>query len=322
MAEVRYQDLDYGITVIDAEFHRPGVAASYLVVEGGRAAFVETGTSLSVPGQLAVLEQKGIPRENVDYVIPTHVHLDHAGGAGELMRHLPAARLVIHPRGARHMIDPSRLIAGAAAVYGEEAIRRHYGEVVPVPAERVLEAGEGDEVDLDGRTLRFLDTPGHALHHFCVVDEAGRGIFTGDTFGISYREFDNEHGAWIFPTTTPVQFDPPALHASIDRLVAQGLDYMYLTHYGRVGGVDRLRRLLHEQIDGMVALGREHAAAGARRQERLIGGLMEQMLAQLERHGCTLPVSRRRELLTMDVELNVQGLEIWLDRKAKTAASA
>ncbi|MGM0676032.1 MAG: MBL fold metallo-hydrolase [Pseudomonadota bacterium] len=313
-AAATHQDLGHGITLIDAQIQRPGLAACYLIQEGDRAAFMETGTALSVPGLLEVLELKGIGRDQVDYVIPTHVHLDHAGGAGALMRHLPQARLVIHPRGARHMIDPSKLIAGAAAVYGEEAMARMFGEILPIPEERVIQAADGDTVSLNGRTLTFLDTPGHAKHHFSVVDEMGHGVFSGDTFGLSYREFDTNRGAFALPTTTPVQFDPDALHASVDRLVDQGLEYMYLTHYGRVGDLARLQAEQHELIDAYVDMAREHGDTGEGRHEALVEEMMTLLVKRLRAHGCDLPEPRIRELLGMDVELNVQGLEFWVDQ--------
>lgn len=316
MNDVYFEDLGHGITMIDAQLYRQGQVSTYLVVEGERAAFVETGTAHSVPGLLAVLDGKGIPRENVDYVIPTHVHLDHAGGAGELLRHLPNARLVIHPRGARHMIDPAKLNAGATAVYGEDQMERLFGRVVPVPADRVIEAGDGDAVDFNGRPLRFLDTPGHARHHFCVVDEVGDGIFTGDTFGLSYRWFDTARGPFVLPTTTPVQFEPEALHASVDRLMAEGLGYMYLTHYSRVGDLPRLQGDMHELIDRYVEMARTHADAGESRHEILCEEMMQLMIGLLRDHGCTLPEARVRELLGPDVDLNVQGLAVWLDKAA------
>jgi glyoxylase-like metal-dependent hydrolase (beta-lactamase superfamily II) len=316
MKDIHFEDLGHGITMIDAQLYRQGQVSTYLVVEGGRAAVVETGTAHSVPGLLSVLERKGIPRENVDYVIPTHVHLDHAGGAGELLRHLPNARLVIHPRGARHMIDPAKLNAGATAVYGEDQMERLFGRVVPVPTERVIEAHDGDTVDFNGRPLRFLDTPGHARHHFCVVDEVGDGIFTGDTFGLSYRWFDTARGPFVLPTTTPVQFEPEALHASVDRLMAEGLGYMYLTHYSRVGDLPRLQGDLHELIDRFVEMARTHADAGESRHEILCEEMMQLMIGRLRDHGCTLPEDRVRELLGPDVDLNVQGLEVWLDKAA------
>ena len=155
------QTLAHGVHVIDTGFHRPLFDASYLIVENGRAAFVDTGTNFAVPRLLAALEDLGLGRDAVDFVIPTHVHLDHAGGAGLLMQSLPQARMLVHPRGARHMIDPQALYAGALAVYGQAAMDRDYGNLVPVPADRVLATEDGMTVELAGRPLHFIDTPGH-----------------------------------------------------------------------------------------------------------------------------------------------------------------
>jgi len=307
------EDLGHGITAIDTGFVRPFFDASHLLVENGRAAFVDVGTSYSVPGLVAVLEAKGLRPEAVDYVIVTHVHLDHAGGAGEMMRRLPAARLVVHPRGARHMIDPSKLRAGAAAVYGEEAIVRNYGELVPVDPSRVIEAPEGHRLELGGRPLLFLDTPGHARHHLCVWDEASRSMFTGDTFGLAYRELASPRGAFILPTTTPVQFEPEALLASIDRLLAYLPAAMILTHYSRVTEIGRLAADLQRETGELVALGRRED--GKRdRAAHLRAGVEELVLGWARDHGAPLPTERIRELLALDVELNAKGLEAWLDR--------
>jgi glyoxylase-like metal-dependent hydrolase (beta-lactamase superfamily II) len=308
------EDLGDGIAAIDTGHVRPFFDASHLVVERGRAAFVDVGTNHSVPGLLAVLEAKGIRPEAVEYVIVTHVHLDHAGGAGEMMRRLPAARLVAHPRGARHMVDPSKLWAGATAVYGEEAMRRNYGELVPVDASRVLEAPEGATVELGGRPLRFLDTPGHARHHFCVWDEASRSMFTGDTFGLSYRELASGRGAFVLPTTTPVQFEPEALLASIDRLVGYRPAAMLLTHYSRVVEIERMAADLRRQTGELVALGRAQDGRPDRA-ARLREGVRELFLGWVRDHGTPLPAERAAELLALDVELNAQGLEVWLDRR-------
>ena len=307
------EDLGHGITAIDTGFVRPFFDASHLVVENGRAAFVDVGTGFSVPGLLSVLGAKGVPPDAVDYVILTHVHLDHAGGAGEMMRRLPHARLVVHPRGARHMVDPSKLWEGASAVYGEEAMRRNYGELVPVDAARVVEAPDGFALELGGRPLVFLDTPGHARHHVCVWDEASRSMFTGDTFGLSYRELASGRGAFILPTTTPVQFEPEALVASIDRLVARAPAAMLLTHYSRVVEIERLAGDLRRRTRELVALGRGEDAKPDRA-ARLRAGVAELLLGWVRDHGTPLPAERVRELLAVDVELNAQGLEAWLDR--------
>jgi glyoxylase-like metal-dependent hydrolase (beta-lactamase superfamily II) len=309
--------LDYGhdIHLIDAGYLRPGLAAFYLLVENGRAAFIDTGTVHSLPRAVAALNEQGLTPADVAYVIPTHVHLDHAGGAGAMMREFPNARLVVHPRGARHMIDPARLIAGVTEVYGAKAVAENFGEVPPVPAERVIEAPDNFTLDLDGRRLLFLDTPGHARHHFCVWDERSRSVFSGDTFGLSYRELDTARGAFIFPTMTPVQLEPDALHRSIDRLAALKPRQILLTHFGRVTEIGRLAADLHETIDAIVAMARAVRTSGAERHRRLIDGQREILFPRLRKHGCELDPSQIETLIGGDFELNAQGLGVWLDRE-------
>ena len=309
------QALPHGIFVIDTGFYRPLFDASFLIVENGRAAFVDTGTNFAVPRLLAALVDLGLTPAAVDFVIPTHVHLDHAGGAGLLMQALPQATMLVHARGERHMIDPQLLYQGALAVYGQAEMDRAYGHLVPVPAERVQATHDGMTAHLAGRPLRFIDTPGHARHHHCIWDERSRGWFTGDTFGLSYREFDTALGAWVLPTSTPVQFEPEALRQSIERLLASDPDWMYLTHYGRVGDVRRLADLLFEQIDAMVALGLE-LKASPDRHEPLKAGLTALYRAQLQRHG-VVDVEAGISGLALDIELNAQGLSIWLDRPSR-----
>ncbi|MBS0381405.1 MAG: MBL fold metallo-hydrolase [Proteobacteria bacterium] len=304
-----------GIHVIDTGFQRARFDAAYLIVESGRAAFIDCGTHHSQPRLLAALAQAGLGVENVDWLILTHVHLDHAGGAGQLMARLPNAKLVVHPRGARHMVDPSILWAGASAVYGDEEMRRSYGGLQPVPAERVVEAADGHVVDLAGRRLRCLDTPGHAKHHNAILDERSGCIFSGDTFGLSYREFDTAKGAFIIPTTSPVQFDPDALHASIRRLVALAPPAIYLTHFGPVTEVRRLADDLHATVDAMVALARQFARDGSRH-AKLTAAIARLYVERAHAHGCRQSADEIRSLLAIDIELNAQGLEVWLDRMA------
>lgn len=312
--------LGHGITAIDTGFMRPRFDAAYLVTEAGRAAYVDSGTNDALPRLLAALDAQGLDRTAVDYVIVTHVHLDHAGAAGLLMQQLPNARLVVHPRGAPHMIDPSALVAGASAVYGAEEVARTYGTVQPVPAERVLTSHDGMTIDLAGRPLLLIDTPGHARHHHCIWDERSRGWFSGDTFGLSYPEFETPAGRYLLPTTTPVQFEPEPLKASVARLLAHRPACMYLTHYGRVGAVDRLAAQMIEQIDAMVALARPLAAA-TDRDAQLRHGLAALYRARLKARGSELGDARIDALLATDVALNAQGLGVWLDREARAAAA-
>lgn len=307
-------DFDHGISAIDTGFFRPRFDASHLIVEHDRAAFVDVGTNHSVPLLLAALSEKNLPVESVDHVILTHVHLDHAGGAGALMQHLPNARLLVHPRGARHMIDPTQLITGATAVYGAEEIRRSYGDLLPVDAARVDIANDGHVIELAGRELLCLDTPGHARHHMSLYDARSCAFFPGDTFGLSYREFDTDNGAFILPTTTPVQFEPEALHSSIERMLGYAPQQMFLTHYSRVTEVSRLAQDLHEQIDAMTSIARAHAG-DADRHAHITAALADLYISRAHAHGCAFDAARVRELLAMDIELNAQGLEVWLDRQ-------
>lgn len=311
------RELNDGIVCIDTEQHRPGMAACYLIGGDGHYAFVESGTSLSVPRLLDALGERGVDRSAVDYVMPTHVHLDHAGGAGALLRELPKARLVIHPRGARHMIDPSQLIAGATAVYGPEAMLDMYGEIAPVPEVRVIVTDVAPDRDfelmLGGRRLCFIDAPGHARHHYAIWDQASRGWFTGDVFGLSYREFDSDDRNYLIPTTSPVQFDPEAWNATLDRLLDKSPSHVYLTHYGRVDAVQELARDLREGLVAYQRIAHAHADAPDRH-ARLQADLMDYHLGQLRERGNPMPQARARELLDIDVEINAQGLEVWLDR--------
>lgn len=315
MTQASTLDYGHGISAIDAEHRRPGLAAFYLLVEGDRAAFIDTGTSHSVPRALDVLRAKRMTPEQVAYVIPTHVHLDHAGGAGEMMRRFPNATLVVHPRGARHMTDPAKLVAGVTQIYGEEEATRSFGAIVPVPAERVIEAPDNFTLNLNGRELLFLDTPGHARHHFCVVDARSASIFSGDTFGISYREFDTERGAFVFPTTTAVQFEPDALHVSIERLLNYKPRQMLITHFGRVTEIRRLADDMHRLVDAFVQLARQVKNAGTERHRLLIEGQHAILLPRLRAHGCRLDESQIHAFLQEDYELNAQGIGVWLDRE-------
>lgn len=307
-------DFAAGITAIDADYVRPRLAASHLVIDAGRAAFVDTGTTHSLPNLLGALAAKNIDPADVDWVLATHVHLDHAGGAGALMQALPNARCAVHPRGARHLAEPSKLIAGSIAVYGRERFNSLYGVIVPIPESRLFVAEEGTVIALGNRRLELIHTPGHALHHYCIVDRAHELIFSGDTFGISYRDFDVDGREFIFPTTTPVHFDPEALCLSVDRLMSYRPRAIYLTHYAEVRDLSRLAREIKERVRAYADLGRRHAAAPDRAL-RLRKSMFAMMSAWLDEHGFPRDDGERHRLLDDDIELNCQGVEVWLDRK-------
>jgi glyoxylase-like metal-dependent hydrolase (beta-lactamase superfamily II) len=309
-----YEGLGDEITRIDSGMIRPGLAALYLMGSEGEYALVETGTHHSIPNVMTLLSKQAINPEQVKYIIPTHVHLDHAGGVGGLMELLPSATLLVHPKGARHMIEPAKLKAGATAVYGEQAFAEIYGDVIAVDSDRVQEMQDTDQVVLGARTLVFYDTPGHARHHFCVHDLLSNGIFTGDTFGLAYPDLTTSQGPFIIPTTTPVQFDPAELKNSIARLLALRPDKMYLTHYGVVAQPQQLAPVLLQQIDDYVALAEKARAQvpPAEWEECLRQWLTDYTWQRAREHGCTQTDDELQVALGMDLRLNAQGLTVWL----------
>ena len=306
---IRYDD---GIAAIDTEYVRPMLDASHLIVEDGRAAFVDTGTNYSVPLLLRALDETDLDVADVDYVILTHIHLDHAGGAGLLMEKLPNARCAVHPRGARHIANPEKLIAGTEAVYGVEQTREMYGEIRPVDASRLLVPDDGQWISLNGRELGIFYTLGHAKHHYCILDPSSSSVFTGDSFGISYREFDTDRGEFIFPTTTPIHFDPVEAHRAIDRIMATGPEQLFLTHYSRILDLERLAADMHRGIDDFVGLATNHAH-DEDRTASMQRSMFDYFLSRLEEHEYAGSRDDAWKLLAPDVTLNTQGLEYWLD---------
>lgn len=299
-----------GIYAIDSDYIRPQLDAVHLLVDDGEVAFVDTGVQSSVPHILAALKVLGHAPDAVRYVFLTHIHLDHAGAASVLMAHFPKATLVVHPRGARHMADPSRLIAGSVAVYGETEFNRLYGSIGPIDPARIHASTDGERLMLGRRTMALLHTPGHAKHHHSIVDLDGDGVFTGDVFGLSYRAFDVEGRPFVFPSTSPVGFDPVAAHASIDRIATCGATVAYLTHYSRVGELPRLAADLHADIDAFVALTR--ASATEKELEESIFVHLENRLSQHGYHGTS---EAKSMWLSLDVRLNAQGLWFWREHR-------
>jgi glyoxylase-like metal-dependent hydrolase (beta-lactamase superfamily II) len=305
-----------GIVAIDTQYAGLLHDASHLIVENGRAAFVDTGVNSSVPLLIDALREENLDVADVDYVLLTHVHLDHAGGAGELMQALPNATCVVHRYGAPHMIDPVKLIAGAEAVYGVEETLESYGTIVPIDADRIHIPEDGERLSLSGRELQFLNTEGHARHHHVINDPQSKGVFTGDSFGVSYRELDTVHGEIVFPTSTPVQFDPVEAHVAVDRIMACEPQQLYLTHYSRVRNLERLAGQMHAGIDAYVAIANEHEGDEDRSQA-LRRSLFEYYVEQLDEHGYQGDHEQVTAVMSIDVELNAQGLEVWLERRKK-----
>lgn len=309
----RITELENGISAIDTDHLRPLFDASHLIIQDGHAAFVDTGVNHSTVLLLDALDRKDIDAAAVEYVFLTHVHLDHAGGAGALMQYLPNAKAVIHPRGAAHMIDPAKLIQGARAVFGAEHFDKEYGVPVPIDAKRIIVVDDEQTIFLQGRPLQCIFTEGHARHHYCLSDPASKGVFTGDSFGVSYRELDTAAGEFIYPTTTPIHFDPAEAHKAIDRIMGLQPEQLYLTHYSRVTNLVRLANDMHKRIDDFVAIAREHATDN-NRTEAMQTAMFSYLANCLETHGVEADEDRLHAILDLDVEINTMGIEYWLDR--------
>ncbi|HVL56038.1 MAG TPA: MBL fold metallo-hydrolase [Burkholderiaceae bacterium] len=311
----------HGIYAVDSGYVRPQFDAIHLLVHRSRVAIVDTATRRSVPAVMAALEELGLQPTQVDYVLLTHVHLDHAGGAGALLQRLPNAVLTVHPRGERHMIDPTQLWSATAQIYGSEQAEQMYGEPVPVPAERIVQTPEGATVALAGRTLEFFDTPGHARHHVVIRDTHTGHLFTGDTFGVSYREFDIDGRAFIFPASTPTQFDAAALQRSIDRILLLAPEAVYLTHYAQVRDVPRLGARMKHLIDCYAEIALAATGQGADRLQQIEPAMTQLLTDELRAHGVGWPEERIRQMLDADIRLNSAGLLDWLDSRDRYEAA-
>ena len=305
------EDLTRGVYLVDAGYLRPRLAAFYLVVDAGEVAFIDTGTNHSLDTALAALKQLELSPEQVRYVIPTHVHLDHAGGAGAMMQVFPNADMVIHPRGARHMIDPEALVGASKAVYGEAAFERLYGEIVPVDEQRVRVAEDGDRLPLGQREFLFLDTPGHARHHFCLHDAVADGVFSGDTGGICYDEFKSA-GRGLMPTTPPTQLEPEPLRQSFARIVDCGAERLFLTHFGEYRKPETQLDSYNAWIELYLEACRAEDPQDSDGEQRLERRLARLAAAELETSSAKIDA-----VLGGDIRLNAQGLAHWWRRRAK-----
>ena len=313
-----YQQLDAHTWLVDTRLNRPGHTGCYLVRHGDELAFIDCGASNSVPRLLDTLERLGFSTGQVRYILPTHVHLDHAGGAGRLLAHCPHATLATHHRGLPHLVDPARLQQGATAVYGEAAFRELFGALEPAPEERCQALREGDTLELGGRRLGFIETPGHANHHGCFFDGESGNLFTGDAFGLRYPELDHDGIPFLVATTTPVAFDPDAWQDSIDRMLALQPRQACLTHFGPLADPQRWAPRLRQSIEAHVAVALEEEWRPEEgRETRLREALRELLVEQALAHHPRFDRRTLEELLEVDIALNAQGLAVWLIRRAR-----
>ena len=216
-----------GVTMVDTVMTgEPDFNAVY-VLEGDEPALVETGPGADLPLVLEALEALGIGPEDLAHVVVTHIHLDHAGGAGSLAERFPGATIWAHDRGAPHLADPARLVASTARTYGDERMRAFFGETVPVPAGRLRSVQDADTISLGNRALEVVHTPGHASHHVALHDTRSGALFTGEAIG-SFLPW----GPAFRPALPPPEVDVEAAVASIDRMRRRRPSALLTSHFG------------------------------------------------------------------------------------------
>ena len=307
------------IVTIDCHYVLPQVAAAYLIRAGQSACFIDNNTNHAVPSLLAALTTTGYKPEDVTHIIITHVHLDHAGATGLLLSKCPNAVVVAHPRAAPHVINPTRLVESAKAVYGAEAFTKLYGEILPVPEARVYIPADGETLQVGDRELKFIYTRGHANHHFVILDQKSKSIFTGDSFGIAYPLLQHGSRPFLFPSTSPTDFDAAEARISYDKVLASGAERAYPTHFGAWNDIAAGHKMLMVAMDEIENLFNEIKGSdleGDAAYKFTFSGFRRFFDRELAVRGIQLS-AEEQTVLDMDIDLNAQGLAFAAQRARK-----
>ncbi|HEX2235342.1 MAG TPA: MBL fold metallo-hydrolase [Actinomycetota bacterium] len=304
-------------TVVDTDMlGRAGITAAF-VVRGRATALVETGPRSSLAAVLAGLARAGV--ESLDHIVVTHIHLDHAGGAGALARRFPDALVWVHPRGAPHLADPSRLWSSAARIYGD-AMERMWGGVDPVDRDRIVSLEDGGRIDLGGRSLRAVETPGHASHHHALLDEGSGILFAGDALGVRLPDIGVVRAA-----TPPPEFDLSAALSSVARIAATRPTAVWPTHYG--GSSEGVAPLEPAEMCAAAEAALRSWAEWAE-EARAVTRDLDEAAALVERRARAGPEAPLEESqverleATTSYRMNTWGLLRYLDKRSAGAGAA
>lgn len=311
------------VRLVDMHYIAPQKAASYILLEGGRAMIIDN-TNQAIPHLEAELQRHGLGWEHVDYLVITHVHLDHAGGTGPLARLCPQATVLCHPKAARHLVNPERLILGSKGVYGEELFNELYGEIVPVAEGQVRSMADGEVLEWGSRRLRFEHALGHATHHFVVYDNVSKGVFTGDVLGAGRTRFIQGGEDWVHCVTAPPDFDAEEQKKASQRLADSGAQWAFIAHYGVFDNIPARVRELHRSLERAQAIV-EAAAASGMDDAELTPWCIEQQGLAIDEHLRELGVEdfeTARRTMDGDQFINGLGLGHAAQRLRQKAAAA
>ncbi len=311
------------VKTIDCNFLYPEYTCAYLLIEGEKAAFIENNTQFAVPGLISALKEHRLKRENVEYIIITHVHLDHAGGTSALAKECPNATVLAQKRAARHIIDPEKLIKGSTGVYGKEKFERLYGDIGPVDENRVRIVEDGESIKFGSSNFQFIYTPGHAKHHMCIYDSASNGIFTGDSFGLLYPALQTGNSPFIFPSTSPSDFDPGEARKSINKIIDSGAETVFLTHFGPFEKIDKGAESMIESIDKIENILRsalDQKLEEAKLDKFCQDAMTEYFKNEITARGISLSPAAEK-IVNMESALNAQGVAFAVQKQLQESAS-
>jgi glyoxylase-like metal-dependent hydrolase (beta-lactamase superfamily II) len=304
-----------GITGVDTRMAgRTRLTSAYLL-EGPEPALVETGPTTSVEAVTEGLRSLGLGPDQLAHIVVTHIHLDHAGGVGRLSGHFRRATIWVHDRGAPHLADPRKLVASAGRVYGEERLRSLFGPVDPVPTDRLRSLSDGDKVELVGRTLEVMYTPGHASHHIALVDSLSGAVFTGDALGIHLPD-----ARVLRPATPPPDIDLEAGIESIERIRSRAESLLLFSHFGPVTEVDELCSIAVSRLRRWAEIVRD--ALDQTDDLDRITKILEQQTAsefdQARKAGVDIDMERYETLSSM--RMNAEGLVRYWKKRGEAQA--
>ncbi|MFN3603597.1 MAG: MBL fold metallo-hydrolase [Leptonema sp. (in: bacteria)] len=306
------------VSIIDTYYYKEGLACAYLVKENQKGAIIETNTNHAIPYILQEIEKQNLKPDDIEWIIITHVHLDHAGGAGLLMQKCKNAKLIAHPNAAKHIVDPSRLIASSIQVYGEENFKKLYGDIIPVPKERVIIPEDNEEISFGSRKFKFIYTKGHANHHFVIYDSKTKSVFSGDSFGIAYPILQ-EKGTFLYPTTTPTDFDPKEAIHSIEKILNTNPNKIFLTHYGAITDLHNAKQQLLEGLDfaeQLLEWDLKNTSTDQEKIQYIKNSIMDYYKQKMNLLKLEL-TKQREEMLELDAQLNAMGIHVAATRKRK-----
>lgn len=291
----------------------PSRTGTYVIKEE-KLTLVETGPSMSVPYILNGLKELNLDPAEVKYIIVTHIHLDHAGGAGLLLKECPNAKVIVHPKGARHLVDPSRLILGAKAVYGDD-FERLFEPIVPIPEDKLIIKEDGETLAVgENCELTFYHTPGHADHHFSIYDPLSNGIFTGDTIGVKYdqiKEFE-----FYLPSTSPNQFRPKEMLDSLNKIVKDlNVEHIYFGHFSMSSNPAEVYKQITYWLPKFVEIG-EAVYSKEQNHDHLSNQLLAVIKEKLKQKN--VPEGHHvYELINLDLQVCSMGIMDYLQKKNK-----